>query len=315
MAKRCVEFEILIKQFLKGYFHYCSVLEKYAENWKKKKERDPLSVIYNVGGYVGKNLRIVLTPEECLPKAKLDFDKLLFTHIFSIQQNKLTSLELLFNANSTGIKRTLERCNRFSAINCSAVEERKLNQESITEVKTTDSFTRIQKAPKVEEAATETAESKNLENKDPEIKTTASKPMGKKVTETPAIAVFFAKHQVKNKPAVEKVEKVETVPIKANPSTKRLVREPSDDDEDKTPVNCKRLKLVEGEKSASSTKLKAKQKASKKTTKSKEPAKKRKRIQAVSESESESSDEEEQGMLVINRKIVKNVIDCFKCEF
>jgi len=277
--------------FSKVQFHCYSVLEKYAENWKKKKPDKALTVVYNVGGYVGKNLRIVLTTEECLPKVKLNFDKLLFSHIFSIQQNKLASLELLFNASSTGIKKSLKQCNHFSGINCDSVKERQTDQESNAEVKTTDTYTKIQKIPKVEKATVGETENKNPVSKDPEIKATASKPPAKKPIEKPAISAFFAKHLVKN---VSAVEKKETVPIKVNSSTKRVVREPSDDDEEKTPVNNKRLKLVEEETSTvSHTKLKSKPKASKSQTKSKEAVKKRKRIQQVSDSETSDEEKEE----------------------
>jgi len=269
-----------------------SVLEKYAENWRDKKQDKALTVVYSVGGFIGKNLRIILTSEECLPKVKLSFDKLLFTHIYSIQQKKSDSLELLFNASSTGIKKSLKQCNSFSGIHCPAVKERQIDQEDSTEVKATESFTRIQNVPKIEKAAAEETENKNPENKDQVAKVTTSKPStkpsGKKVIEKPAIAAFFAKQQVKS---ATPVQKKETVPIKANSSTKRIVREPSDDEEDKAPVNTKRLKLVE-ENSSSRTQLKTKQKAPKSQIKNKDSVKKRKRIQQVSDSE--TSDEEKE---------------------
>merc|ERR1711928_104695 len=230
-----------------------SVLEKYAENWRDKKQDKALTVVYSVGGFIGKNLRIILTSEECLPKVKLSFDKLLFTHIYSIQQKKSDSLELLFNASSTGIKKSLKQCNSFSGIHCPAVKERQIDQ--VAKVTTSKPST---------------------------------KPSGKKVIEKPATAAFFAKQQVKS---ATPVQKKETVPIKANSSTKRIVREPSDDEEDKAPVNTKRLKLVE-ENSSSRTQLKTKQKAPKSQIKNKDSVKKRKRIQQVSDSE--TSDEEKE---------------------
>jgi len=150
--------------------------------------------------------------------------------------------------------------------------------------------------PKIEKAAAEETENKNPENKDQVAKVTTSKPStkpsGKKVIEKPAIAAFFAKQQVKS---ATPVQKKETVPIKANSSTKRIVREPSDDEEDKAPVNTKRLKLVE-ENSSSRTQLKTKQKAPKSQIKNKDSVKKRKRIQQVSDSE--TSDEEKEGVLL-----------------
>lgn len=278
------------------HLDFFSVLEKYAENWRDKKQDKALTVVYSVGGFIGKNLRIILTSEECLPKVKLSFDKLLFTHIYSIQQKKSDSLELLFNASSTGIKKSLKQCNSFSGIHCPAVKERQIDQEDSTEVKATESFTRIQNVPKIEKAAAEETENKNPENKDQVAKVTTSKPStkpsGKKVIEKPAIAAFFAKQQVKS---ATPVQKKETVPIKANSSTKRIVREPSDDEEDKAPVNTKRLKLVE-ENSSSRTQLKTKQKAPKSQIKNKDSVKKRKRIQQVSDSE--TSDEEKEGVLL-----------------
>merc|ERR1712071_284928 len=126
--------------------------------------------------------------------------------------------------------------------------------------------------------------------------------MGKKLTEKPAIAAFFAKHQVKN-PS----EKKETVPIKVVPS-KRVAREPSDDEETtERTTTQKRLRLADdakSEKSDSLTKLKSKSKAkTSKISTSKDTGKKRKRIQQISDSESSEEEKEEGNRLTTSNSI------------
>ena len=206
-------------------------------------------------------------------------------------------MDILFNANDTGIKNSVKRCNRYSAIHCPTVKERVSDQANNTEPSVAAS-TKIQESPRTEVPKKETDKKEDTSTKS----APSSKPQTKKLTEKPAIAAFFAKHQVKN-PS----EKKETVPIKVVPS-KRVAREPSDDEETtERTTTQKRLRLADdakSEKSDSLTKLKSKSKAkTSKISTSKDTGKKRKRIQQISDSESSEEEKEEGNRLTTSNSI------------
>ena len=71
-----------------------SVLEKYAEKAKGNK-KNPIQVVYSVGGYIGNNLKFLLAIDSKLDQAKSKLDKVLYTHVYSVQKGKLGSYCLL----------------------------------------------------------------------------------------------------------------------------------------------------------------------------------------------------------------------------
>ena len=96
-----------------------SALEQYAERAKKK---DPtgIQVVYSIGGYIGKNLKISLVTDEKLKEIKSHLDRLLYCHVYSVQKGKLAGFSLLYNSNLTELKRSVQQCSGYSGVSCQA---------------------------------------------------------------------------------------------------------------------------------------------------------------------------------------------------
>lgn len=279
-----------------------SVLSKYAENLEKKSNSNLYQVVYSIGGYLGKNLKFLLVKDTYLNEAKLKFDKVLSTHVYSIQKGKLDSFGLLYNSNQTGLKKSIQQCSGQSAISCSAATL-KTGTEVINKVPVAvDKSNSVEKPPqplvKKEETSGDVATVKPehvKESSQPAQEKTTKKATEKKQVGKQAIATLFAKQAAKEpvqkKVAVEDVQK--------STSNKRVVREPSDDEQENEKKEnngeknsssvSKRFKLSEEEKPLKSqenkTKTKKSDKKGKQTSKTSDK-KQRKRIQQFSESES-----------------------------
>ena len=233
-------------------FPLFSVLEKYAEK-SKKNSKFPIQVVYSVGGYVGKNLKFLLVTDTKLEQAKAKLDKVLYSHVYSVQKGKLASYGLLYNSNFTDLKKSIQQCSGYSGISCPSVrlktpEEMKLTKVTIETKKPIET-----KAPTVKPAAAEASKhvkkeeetSKHVADKkeSPKEHKTASKPAAdKKAAGKQDMSAFFSKHQVKEsktepaekkkEPVEEKKTIVETKRTQAS-SLKRVARDTSsDDDED-----------------------------------------------------------------------------------
>lgn len=132
-------------------------MEEYAE---KAKQKDPnsIQVVYSVGGYVGKNLRIFLVTDEKLKEEKSHLDRVLYSHVYSVQKGKLAGFSLLYNSNLTDLKRSIQQCNGHSSINFPAArlktsEEVEAERPKVPAVKTTEPVAKEVPKVKVETAA------------------------------------------------------------------------------------------------------------------------------------------------------------------
>lgn len=280
------------------------MLGKYAENLKAKQNASTYDIVYSVGGYAGKNLKFMLVKDDHLEQAKSKLDKLLSVHVYSVQCGKLKSFEVLYNSNLTELKRSIQQCCGQAGISCGAAKLKsasELSNRTVTEVKNVAEQTKaLQSTSKKDETNVGTA--LKTENEKETIKTVEeivstkekvpNKLTDKKTIGKQAIATLFAKQQAKE-PIVKKPVVVEEVPKPV--TNKRVIREPSDDENENINTNkdqacTKRLKLSEEEKplkshQASKSKPKHSQKKEKKSVK---PTAKtqRKRIQQFSDSES-----------------------------
>ncbi len=293
------------------------MLERYANNLKKKDKSNLYEVVYSVGGYVGKNLKSVLVKDINLEKVKSKLDKVLSVHVYSVQKGKLESFGVLYNSNLTELKRSIQQCCGQAGIVCHSA---KLKPASELTIKTGAEIKKIPETTKPTLTKEETnkssaflgkaespKETSQIAHEPTNMKEKVSRAAEKKTAGKPAISAFFAKHQVKE--PVEKKSSVGEDPKKPT-TNKRVVREPSDDEienentnvEDKTSNNgTKRLKLSEAEKPLT---LHTKTTKAKKVQKKEKPGSKksgktqRKRIQQFSDSESSGD-----GMLFYGKRI------------
>lgn len=272
------------------------MLEKYAENAKKKHSTD-LQVVYSLGGYMGKNLRFLLVTEDKLEESRSKLEKVLYAHVYSVQKGKLENLNLLYNSTQTELRKSVEQCTRHSGIKCTQVKV-KTNEQLVTErpkpVEANKNPEPVAKPIKAEPLK----ESNEIKHETaPASVAKKPAPIGNK---PPAIAALFAKHHVKDpekkKAEEEAKKKVEEASKKPASTNKRVVREPSDDEGEEMDSNptkatngsSKRFKLSENESKATKPDSKGTKKAKGNSNK-KETKPQRKRIQQISDSE--SSDE------------------------
>lgn len=287
------------------------MLEKFVDKLKSKKGAsiDDFEVVYSVGGFLGKNLSILLVTGATLEETKSKFDKVLYSHVYSIQKGKLASFSLLYESNKTELKQTVQQCTGHSSIFCPSAKLK--TAEELAANKPKPEPPAPKKAP---DAAPQKPKPEPLKEAN-EINNQQQQSIPpadtiKKATAKPAIATFFAKHHVKdpeNKKKVEEAKKKEEESKKqSNKSLKRVVREPSDDEEDDedmevddavdqkkvTNGSSKRFKLAEEEKPVvkapvKSSKVTKSKKGKKESPKSGKPQ--RKRIQQVSDSSDEGN--------------------------
>ena len=235
-----------------------SVLEKYAEKAKGNK-KNPIQVVYSVGGYIGNNLKFLLAIDSKLDQAKSKLDKVLYTHVYSVQKGKLGSYGLLYNSNLTDLKKTIQQCSGNSGISCPSArlktpEERKFSKATAETKKPTEPVKPAVVKPTV---ATETLKDDKKEESSnkavtekkgsPKEHKATSKPTDKKATGKPDMSAFFSKNKVKepkaestDKNKKEQVEVKKEIPVeakKAPASAKRVVREPSSSEDDENEEN------------------------------------------------------------------------------
>lgn len=269
------------------------LIEKYAA--KAKLRNIPLTKVFSIGGTIGKNIKFCLATEAKLPQAKSAFDKILFTYTYSIQKGELTSFNSLYNSNYVQFKKEAQHSNEFSGIFCSTIRQRSANdleQKYESQVQTVKPAIKQESASnppikKETNGSISNAPEVNIPTKSP------SKENAKAGSKTgkPGIANFFAKMPVKA-PTEAKVLITEQ---SSNMNNKRVVREPSEgeeEDEEKT-TSGKRFKLstehdtktmvVEKSKSNPAKRGKPAAKKNKATT---AESKQRKRIKQISDSES-----------------------------
>ncbi len=288
------------------------MLEKFVDKLKSKKGAsiDDFEVVYSVGGSLGKNLSILLVTGATLEETKSKFDKVLYSHVYSIQKGKLASFSLLYESNKTELKQTVQQCTGHSSIFCPS---RKLKTaEELAANKPKPEPPAPKKAPDAapQKPKPEPLKEANEINNQQQQSIPPADTIKKATANKPAIATFFAKHHVKdpeNKKKVEEAKKKEEESKKqSNKSLKRVVREPSDDEEDDedmevddavdqkkvTNGSSKRFKLAEEEKPVvkapvKSSKVTKSKKGKKESPKSGKPQ--RKRIQQVSDSSDEGN--------------------------
>ena len=301
-------------------FH--SVLEKYLDNLKKKKQDSSYQVVYSLGGYIGKNLKFLLVRDINLEEAKSKFEKIISLHIYSIQKGKLEKFGVLYNSNITEIKKSIQQCSGQAAISCPAAKLKspaELASSNVTEVQKNAEPVKLPPSTLMKEETSLDSISLKTEETEhtPQVKATAKEKTSSKLHATkggkPAIAAFFAAQQAIGRvnpvkePAVKKV--IDEEP-KKSVTHKRLIRQSSDDEsENENKDNnsekvkpTKRFKLTEEEKPLQSQETKFKTKKPQKKTKqsSKLSGKaQRKRIQQFSDSESNSDGSYSSSTLVI----------------
>lgn len=250
-------------------FLLSSVLEKFVDKLKSKKggSIDDYEVVYSVGGFLGKNLSLLLVTGATLEEAKSKFDKVLYSHVYSVQKGKLSSFSLLYESNKTELKQTVQQCTGHSSIFCPSAKLKTAEELAANKPKPEPAAPK--KAPDAAplkskpEPLKEANEINNQQQQNvPPAETIKKAPATAK---PPTMATFFAKHHVKdpeNKKKVEEAKKKEEESKKQNnKSVKRVVREPSDDEDEEdmevddavdqkkvTNGSSKRFKLAEEEK-------------------------------------------------------------------
>ncbi|XP_057381041.1 DNA polymerase delta subunit 3-like [Daphnia carinata] len=295
-----------------------TVLEKYVEELKKKKNDLLHQVVYSLAGYVDKNIRCLLVKDTNLEETKLKLDKIISLHVYSVQKGKLDNLSLLYNSNLTEFNKSIQQCCSQSGISCPAAKLKpraELAINNTTEVKKNvepikPEYSLLKKEEENLDACnskpgthTETHPQEPLKAKE---KASSNKLSMKKPVGKPAIAAFFANQQAIGRVNPVKEEKKEAPEeIKKSVNGKRVVREPSDDESENKDINVdaikatKRFKLSEEVKPVKSNATKT-QKVARKAKRGSKTSEKtqRKRIQQFSDSESSGDDEEEQDIVL-----------------
>lgn len=289
---------------------FCSVLERFVEELKKKKKDLQYQVVYSLAGYVGKNIRVLLVKDTNLEEAKFKLDKIISLHIYSVQKGKLERLGLLYNSNRTEFKKSIQQCCGQSSISCPAAKLKssaELATNATTETKQyKEPVKPVHSTLKKEEESLDANSSKpgtciesepaiqdHLKTKEKAL----SKLPAKKTIGKPAIAAFFANQQAIGRVNPVKdtaVKKEDVEEIKSSVNGKRVVREPSDDESENKDINveptkaAKRFKLSEEAKPVKSHETKTKKTVNKaKKTKKTSQKTQHKRIQQFSDSESD----------------------------
>ena len=305
-AKEWVTFYVIsITAALNCFLNLSSVLAKYVEKMKKSESRE-FSVVYSVCGREGRNLKFVLATEDDLEGVKAKCGEILFAYVYSIQKGrKFSDYDSLYNVNYSKFKSNARNCNEFSGISCCSVRQRSATDLERKYEQAAESGSSKVKREEISKGSVKTESNTEAKGdvQSPDTKMNVkenSKPVEKKAAAAagkPTMSAFFAKHQVKT----SSVDKKSGLEDASRVSNKRIVREPSrEDDEDdaggKGASETKRFKLshdddddVDGPQCKSSQNVKAKA-ARMKPANKKKPAlgsqKPRKRIQQISDSDS-----------------------------